>query len=55
MSGIGGMIVFALRMVEGTALWGDRIMWVMRFLNPSFDVCNAIIFASSWDILNSQR
>ena len=55
MSGIGGMIVFALRMVEGTALWGDRMMWIMRYLNPSFNVCNAIIFSSSSDILNTQR
>jgi hypothetical protein len=51
MSGIGGMIVFALRMVEGTALWGDRIMWIMRYLNPSFNVCNSIIFSSMGDTL----
>jgi len=55
LSGIAGMIVFALRMVQDTALWGDRIMWIMRFLCPSFNLCNAIIFASSGDIMKRQR
>jgi hypothetical protein len=50
-SGIAGMIVFALRMVEATAFWGDRIMWIVRFVSPSFNLCNAIIYASSLNIL----
>ena len=55
LSGMAAIIVFALRMVEGTALWGDRIMWVMRLLCPSFNVCNAIVYASSKDIISRQR
>lgn len=51
LSGIAGMIVFALRMVQDTAIYGDRFMWVMRFVSPLFNLCNAIIFASSKDIL----
>jgi hypothetical protein len=49
------MIVFALRMVEATALWGDRIMWIMRFVSPSFSLCNSIIFSSSRLLLKAQR
>ena len=55
LSGIAGMIVFALRMVQDTALWGDRAMWFMRLASPSFNLCNSIIFASSAEILKKQR
>ena len=34
LSGIAGMIVFALRMVQDTAVWGDRVMWFMRLVSP---------------------
>jgi hypothetical protein len=36
LSGIAGMIIFALRMVEQTAFWGDKIMWIFRFICPTF-------------------
>ena len=52
---IGSIIVFALRMIEGTALWGVRIMWLMRFLCPTFDLCNAIIYAAERKLLFKQR
>lgn len=52
---IGSLVVFALRMVEGTALWGDRIMWVMRFVSPAFDLCNAIIYAAEKTLMFKQR
>jgi hypothetical protein len=52
LSGIACMIVFALRMVEATCIWGDRVMWIMRFINPTFNVCNSIIFAGCKDILS---
>ena len=50
-SSIACMIVFALRRVEATALAGDRAMWVMRFVCPTFNVCNTIIFGGCKDIL----
>ena len=55
MSGIAGMVIFALRFVEATAFWGDRIMWIVRFVSPSFNLCNSIIFASSRWLLERQR
>lgn len=51
MSGIAEMIVFALRMVQDTAIYGDRAMWLMRLGSPIFAVCNAVIFDSSNDIM----
>lgn len=42
-------------MVEATALWGDRVMWVMRFLSPTFDLCNAIIYSAEKTTLFKQR
>jgi hypothetical protein len=55
LSGIAGMIIFALRMVEQTAFWGDKIMWIFRFICPTFQICNAIIFASNNKLLTKQR
>jgi hypothetical protein len=55
LSGIAGMIVFALRMVQDTALWGDRIMKVMRYVCPTFNLCDAIIFAASKNLMYRQR
>lgn len=49
------MIVFALRMVQDTALWGDRIMKVMRYVCPTFNLCDAIIFAASKNLMYRQR
>jgi len=55
LAGIAGMIVFALRMVEPTAFWGDKIMTIMRFVNPTYNLCNAIIFASVKSDLSNRR
>ena len=52
---IGSIVVFALRMVEGTALWGDRVMWFMRYTSPTFDLCNAIIFSAEKVFMYKQR
>ena len=52
---IGSIVVFALRMVEGTALWGDRVMWIMRFTSPIFDLCNAIIYSAERSFMYKQR
>ena len=49
LSGIAGMITFAIRMVQDIAIHGDRIMWICRFLSPIFNVVNAIIFDSQAD------
>ena len=51
LSSIAEIIVFALRMVQDMAVWGDRAMWLMRFVSPIFCVCNSIIFDSSADIM----
>ena len=49
------MIVFALRMVEATAIAGDRAMWIMRFMCPTFNICNTIMYGGCRFILNKQR
>jgi len=55
LSGIACMIVFALRMVEATCFWGDNVMWVLRFICPTFSVCNSIIYGGCATILSRQR
>ena len=44
LSCVGSAVVYSLRMVEATAFTGDILMWVLRFISPSFCVCNSIIF-----------
>ena len=55
LSGIACMIVFALRMVDVTSLEGDAAMWVMRFINPTFSVCNSIMYQGCHTLLSQQR
>lgn len=55
LSGIACMIVFALRMVEATAIWGDKINWFMRFVCPTYNVCSSIIYGGMAGILSKQR
>jgi len=52
---IGSIVTFALRMVEGTALWGDRVMWAMRFTSPAFGLCNSIIYSAEKVFMYKQR
>jgi len=54
-SGIAGMIIFALRMVPQTALWGDDLMATMRYICPSFTVCNAIIWGGTRGLMRRMR
>mmetsp|Transcript_24031 Transcript_24031/g.36978 ORF Transcript_24031/g.36978 Transcript_24031/m.36978 type:complete len:156 (-) Transcript_24031:1634-2101(-) len=46
-SGVFGMIVFVLRMIKQTAVWGDRFVWICRFLSPLFNVCDAFLYTST--------
>ena len=49
------MIIFALRLVPQTAIWGDDLMGTMRYLFPSFPVCNAIIWGGMRDVMREHR
>lgn len=55
LGGFGSITVFALRMIESTALYGDRLMWLMRVINPNFCVCDAIIWSASSDFMPRAR
>lgn len=54
-SGIAAMIVFALRLVSQTALWGDDLMYTFRYLCPSFTICNTIIWGGSRTFMKQIR
>ena len=41
---MASLIVFSLRMMKVTAIFGDNLMWVFRILNPSYNICSAIIY-----------
>ena len=47
-SGVAGMIVFVLRMMKHTALWGDKIQWILRLIVPAFNVCDALVYISTF-------
>lgn len=45
LSGIAGMVVFALRMVPPTAVVGDFLVTVFRLICPTFNLSNTIIYS----------
>jgi hypothetical protein len=45
-SAIAAIIIFALRMVEQTAYFGDILMLFARYLCPTFSLCNNIIYTA---------
>ena len=55
LSGVMGMIIFVLRMIKPTAYVGDQLLWVMRFVNPLFSVCDAFMFTSTKIIMQERR
>jgi hypothetical protein len=55
MSGIASILVFACKMVASTALWGDRMMWIMRFITPQYNLCNGIIYAATDTMISNVR
>ena len=55
MTSIASMVVFALRMISVTAHFGDWLVNAMRYCNPLFIVCNAIIFIVSGEDLRKRR
>jgi len=55
LSSIAELIVFALRQVEFTVFAGDYAMWVMRLVNPTFNLCNTIIYESCGKEMHTRR
>jgi hypothetical protein len=46
-SGIGALLVYVVRIINMTAVEGDKILQILRVLSPVFAVCNAAIFESN--------
>lgn len=53
-AGIGGIVVFILRIIESTYEVGDILLWVFKII-PSFCLTNSVMFASSKDRLSLLR
>lgn len=53
-AGIGGIIVFILKLISSTEKVGDLLNWIFKLI-PSFCLTNSIMFASSKDILLMAR
>jgi hypothetical protein len=49
-AGIGGIVVYILRIIESTYVVGDVLNWVLKII-PSFCLTNSIMFASAGDTL----
>lgn len=49
------MIIFALRMVPTTSIWGDDLMSTMRYICPTYAVSNAILWGSTRKLLRRTR
>lgn len=45
-AGIGGIVVFILRIIPSTEAAGDILLWIFKII-PSFCLTNSIMFASS--------
>lgn len=45
-AGIGGIVVFILRLIESTEEIGDILFWVLKVI-PSFCLTNSVMYASS--------
>jgi hypothetical protein len=53
-SGIGGIIVFVLRIIDSTKSIGDLLNWILKIV-PSFPLANSIMYASGKDTLKLLR
>jgi ATP-binding cassette subfamily A (ABC1) protein 3 len=53
-AGIGGIVVFILRLIDSTRDAGDIMLWVFKIM-PSFCLTNSIMFASSRDTIINVR
>lgn len=51
-SGIGGIVVFVLRVIPSTLSIGKLLMWVLKLI-PSFCLTNSVIISSGIDSLTA--
>lgn len=53
-AGIGGIVVYILRVIPATIEVGDLLLWIFKII-PSFCLTNSIMFASSKDVFAKIR
>lgn len=53
-AGIGGIVVFILRVIDSTYTIGDKLLWVLKVV-PSFCLTNSVMWASSGTQLRAAR